>query len=156
MAEAVRAVTWDAYEHYYSERGSDWFWILGIATATFGIAAILVGNVLLGIVIFLSGTLIGVLAKREPRIIPFAVTPRGVRIGETLYPYTTLECYCIDGEHILGPQLLVKSEKLFMPLLVIPIPDDAIDEIEEVVAQKLPEAHLEEPLGHRLLEFFNF
>lgn len=156
MPKEIKAVVWDAYAHYHFERSSDWFWILGIITVAVGLASILLGNVLFGIVVFLCGGIVGIHANREPGLVEYSVTQRGIRIDEKLYPYTTLESYCIDEEHPFGPHLLVKSEKIFMPLLVLPIPDDAIDEVEEVIGQRIPEAHLEEPLGHKLLEFFGF
>ena len=30
MAEAIKAVTWEAPEHHHIEKRSDWFWVLGI------------------------------------------------------------------------------------------------------------------------------
>ncbi len=152
----IRNISWEAYEHYHIEKGSDWFWILGIITISTTVVAILLGNTLFGIVLFLAGLVTALHGNRKPRIIPFAVTQRGVRIDDKLYPYTTLEAFYIDEEHYLGPQLLVRSEKLFMPLLILPIPEEYIDDIEDMIAQRLPEEHLEEPFMTKLLEFFGF
>jgi hypothetical protein len=151
-----RGITWEALEHYHYDRGSEWFWILGIFTVSGTIAALLLGNVLFAIVIAIGGALSGIGALREPHIISYAITPRGIRINERLYPYTTLECYCIDEEHTMGPQLFVKSEKFFMPLLIIPLPEDAQEEIENMIAERIPEVHIEEPFGYKVLEFFKF
>lgn len=150
-----RGIIWEAYEHHHFERGSEWFWVLGILTVTGSLAAILLGNSLLGILIALGGALVALLGTRGPKIISYAVTQRGLRIDEMLYPYTTLECFCITEESHLGPQLLVKSEKMFMPLLILPLPEDLQDEIEAIIAERLPEQHLEEPFAHKVLEFFN-
>ena len=156
MAEQVRAILFEAYEHSYPPKTSDWFWILGIFTLSIAVASILLGNELFGILIFLGGLVTALLATREPQIISYAITQRGIRIDDKLYPYTTLESFYIDEDAAQGPELLIKSEKMFMPLLVLPLPFDTIDEIEEIVSQRLPEAHLEKPFAHTLLEFFNF
>jgi hypothetical protein len=151
-----KGIIWEAYEHHHTDRSSDWFWILGILTVAGTIASLLLGNTLLAIVIAIGGTLSGIGALREPHIIAYAVTARGIRINERLYPFTTLECFCIDEDHPQGTQLLVQSEKLFMPLLVIPVPEEFEEEIEEIIAARIPERHLEEPLAYKILEYFKF
>ena len=65
-------------------------------------------------------------SHRMPRIIEFEVSERGIRIRDDLYPYATLESYYLDEENHYNPQLIAKSKKLFVPLLIIPIPDEYI------------------------------
>jgi len=71
-------------------------------------------------------------------------------------PYSTLESYCIDEEDPRGPQLLVKSERFVMPLIILPIPVDHIDDIESILEEKLEEEELEESLFVKILELFGF
>lgn len=156
MPEQPRGITWEAYEHHHDGKKSDWFWILGIATIASAIASILLGNTLLGVLILIGGVVVAILASREPKIIAYAVTQRGLRIDDKLYPYTTLEAFYIEEDGPFGPQLLVRSEKIFMPLLILPLPEDAMEDIEDLIAERLPEEHIEEPLAHKLLEFFQF
>ena len=156
MVDQLRGVTWEALEHHHGEKGSDWFWALGIVVVASAAASILLGNTLLGILILVGGSVMAMLAMREPKIVPYAVTLRGIRVEDKLYPYSTLESFYIDEEDPLGPQLLAKSEKMFMPLIVMPIPEEYIEDIEDILASRLPEEHLEEPFANKLLEFFGF
>lgn len=156
MAEVVNAVTWEAPEHHHVEKSSDWFWALGLIAIAGAVTAFVLGNVLFGVVILLGSITMVVFTLHEPRVMPFAVTTRGVRINNELYPYSTLESYYIDEDNPEGPQLLVKSERTFMPLLILPIPEEYVDDIEDLLAPRLPEEHLEEPFSHKLLEFFGF
>lgn len=156
MAEQPRGIMWEAYEHHHSEKKSDWYWILGIITLASAIASILLGNTLLGLLIFVAGSVVALLAARPPKIVSYAVTQRGLRLDDKLYPYTTLESFYIDEDNQLGPQLFVKSEKMFMPLLILPLPEDVVDEIEDIIEQRLPREHIEEPFAHKLLEFVQF
>ncbi|MFT5849759.1 MAG: hypothetical protein ACI9H6_000575 [Patiriisocius sp.] len=156
MSEQARTISWEAYEHHHTEKGSDWYWVLGIITVAITITAILLGNMLFGILIFIAGLVTALHATRDPKVVPFAVTQRGLRIDDKLYPYSTLESFYIDEEDPIGPQLLCKSEKLFMPLLVLPLPEEYVEEIEDILASRLPEEYTEEPLAHKLLEFFGF
>ncbi len=156
MQPQLSSVEWEAPEHYHEDKRSDWYWALGILTLTAAVASFLLGNPLFGVLIILAGIVMALLASREPPIIPFAVTTRGIRVGDVLYPYSTLESYHIETEHSVEPLLIVKSERLFMPLIIIPLPGEYIDEVESIVRLRLRTEHLEEPFATKLLEFFGF
>lgn len=156
MAEVVQAITWEAPAHTHIEKGSDWFWALGLLAVAGAVGAFIFGDILFGMVILLGATVMVVFTLHEPDLQFFAVTTRGIRVGEELYPYATLESYYIDEDNVQGPQLIVKSERMLMPLILMPIPEEYIDDIEDILQTRLPEEHLEEPLAHRLLEFFGF
>ena len=158
MAEraAPREVTWEAPEHHHVEKNGDWFWILGILTIIVTVTTFFLGNTLFALLLLLAGVTMGLVANREPDVIPFGVSNRGIRVGDTLYPYSGLECFYLDEEHELGPQLLVRSNRLFMPLIIVPIPPDYVEEIESILAPRLAEEHLEEPLANKLLEIVGF
>lgn len=156
MAEKLQGITWEAPQHHHIEKGHDWFWALGLLAIAGAAAAFIFGNVLFGVVILLGAITMVVFAMQKPHIIPFAVLTRGIRAGNELYPYSTLESFYLDEDHPRGPQLIVKSKKFFMPLLILPIPEEYIDDIDDLVGSRLPEEHLEEPVAHRLLELVGF
>ncbi len=156
MEDDVRSVYWEAPEHTHIEKTSDWYWILGIIAIAGSITSIIFNNILFGIVILLGASTMIIVSYRRPQMIAHEVSPRGIRIRDVLYPYATLESFCIDEENLQGPQLIVKSKKLFVPLLLLPIPEEYVDTVEYIIAQRLREEHLEEPLSHRLLEYFGF
>ena len=147
---------WEAPEHTHIEKTSDWYWILGIIAVAGSIASMIFGNVLFSVVILLGAMTLFITSHRKPRVIEFEVSERGLRIADDVYPYATLESYYLDEQNHTNPQLIAKSKKLFVPLLIIPIPDEYITEIESIVATRLPEEHLEEPFSHKLLEFFGY
>ena len=157
MAEDfLSGVTWEAPEHHHLERGSDWFWVLGIVAGCAFVATLLFGNFLFALVILLGACVMALMAGKRPAVLPFAVTTRGLRVGDTLYPYSTLDAYCIDEQGPMGPQLLVRSRRLFMPLIIIPVPDEYVDDISFLIRDRLPEEDIEEPLANKLLELFGF
>jgi len=156
MAEVTRSVTWEAPEHHHVEKNGDWFWILGIITIVGTISAFFFGNVLFAILILIAGGTTALIANQEPKIMTFAVSTRGLRVGSVLYPYSTLECFYLDEDAPNGPEVLARSNRLFMPLIIMPIPEEYVHEIESILEARLPEEHLEEPIGHKLLELFGF
>ncbi len=154
--EPLRAVSWEAPEFYYTEKKGDWYFSLGMIIAACIVAALLLGNVLFALLSFIAGVTLAIAAGKRPRVIPFAVTVRGVRFGSRLYPLGQLQSYYIDEEDPRGPQLLVLAKQKFMPLLIMPIPPEYVDDIEDILKGRLPEEHLEEPLLVKVLEYFGF
>lgn len=152
----IRSVTWEALEHVHIERNSDWYWALWIIALSVAVAAFFFGNFLLALLVLVSGGAVTVVSQIHPRTLQFAVTTRGVRVDHKIYPYSSLESYRLDDEDEEDPRLLLKSKKLFMPLLVLPLPEEYVDEIEELVGIRLPEEDLEEPFFNSVLEFFGF
>lgn len=156
MEPSARAITWEAPEHHHQEKGGDWFLALAIIMVALAIAAVLFGDTLFALLIGVAGGALAVSAAKRPSVIPFAITVRGIRIDDRLYPYTTLRAYHIDEEDENGPQLLVLTKKRFMPLLVLPLPAQYIDDVEDILRDKIAEKFLEEPLFMKLLEKFGF
>ncbi|MEX2340831.1 MAG: hypothetical protein WD605_00740 [Candidatus Paceibacterota bacterium] len=156
MEERVRAVTWEAPEYHHIERGNDWYWALGIVAGCAAIASFFFGNFLFAILILVAAATITLQTRRHPQDIPFMVGSRGVRVGERLFTYSNLESYRIDEENESHPQLLLKSKQFYMPLIVIPIPEERVHDIEELVRDRLPEEDLEESVAHKLLDLIGF
>lgn len=156
MEPLARAITWEAPEHHHQEKGGDWFFILAIIIVALATASIVLGNALFALLIGVAGGALAVSAAKRPSVIPFAITVRGVRVDDRLYPYSTLRCYHIDEDDPNGPQLLILSKKRFMPIMVLPLPAQYIDDVEDIMRDKLEEKFLEEPLFMKLLEKFGF
>jgi hypothetical protein len=155
-AQSVKTITWEAPEHHHIEKGSDWYWALGIIATVAAIISLILGNILFSLVIGLGAILMAIVSLRGPAIITFSITARGIRIDDRLYPYATLQSFCIDEEDPRGPQLLLRSHATLAPLIIIPLPPEAVEKVDDILAERLPEEHLEESLAHRLLEFFGF
>jgi len=156
MEPTPRSITWEAPEHHHVEKGNDWFFALAIIIIALVVVAILFNNTLFALLIGLAGGALAVSAAKRPSIIPYAVTVRGVKVDDRLYPFATLESYNIDEEDFKGPQLLLKSSRKIMPLIVMPIPGDHVDEIESILKEKLEEEELEESFFVKVLELFGF
>ena len=156
MEPTARSITWEAPEHHHVEKGNDWYFALAIIVVSFVVVAILFNNVLFALLLGLSGGALAVSASKRPSIIPYGVSVRGVKIDDEMYPYGTLDSYYIDEDDPRGPQLLIKSERKLMPLLILPIPTAYVDDIEDILKERLEEEHLEEPLFVKILELFGF
>ena len=156
MEPSIRAISWEAPEHNHFDKNGDWFMILAIIITALVVAAVLVGNTLFAVLIAVAGVTMAISTAKKPNIISFGVSVRGVRVGDRLYPYTTLKAYHIDEEGGNGPQLLILSKQRFVPLISLPLPVEYIDDVEDIMAGRIAEKYLEEPLLLKILEKFGF
>lgn len=156
LMDSPRAVSWEAPEFHYTEKKGDWYFAVGIIAAGCVVAALLLGNTLFALLSVIAGIALAIAAGKRPRVVPFAVTVRGVRIGDELYPFGHLSAYHIDEEDPRGPQMILLARRKFMPLLTMPLPAEYLDDIEDIMRGKLAERYLEEPLLLKVLEYFGF
>jgi hypothetical protein len=152
MAEEI---TWTAPEFNYTPKGPDWYWTLGIITAALVVIAFLVGNVLFAVVLIIGGLGLGYQAGNRPDIIEIVVDESGVRLKDTLYPYSSLDSFRIErNEH--EQKLILKSEKTFMPYIIISINDVDPEQLRHYLLQFIPEEQHKEPTSLKIMEYLGF
>lgn len=148
-------ITWEAPEFTPQDRSPDWFWALGIIAVSLMIAAILFGNVLFAIVVLISAVTITLLALRDPRILEFTVNSRGIQAGDTLYPYSSIKSFWVENSPE-EQKILLQSERIFMPYIVIPIEEVDPEEVRNFIIQYIPEEEHIEPISQQLMEYLGF
>src|SRR3989344_3707717 len=154
--DRTRAIVWEAPEHRHFNKNADWYWALCIIALCAAVAAFFFGNFMFAVLILVGAAVMAIQSAKPPRTVPFMVGTRGVRAGNQLFTYGSLEAYHIDEEDSWGPQILLRSKRLYMPLIVIPIPEEYMYEIEDLLRERLKEEELEEPLAHKVLEMVGF
>jgi hypothetical protein len=156
MEPTPREITWEAPQHHHVEKGNDWFFALLIIVAALVTVAILFKDYMFALLIGVAGGVLAMAAAKRPAIVPYGVSVRGVKVEGRLYPYANLLSYHIDEEDPRGPKLFLRTEKKMLPLLVLPLPEDHIDDIDHILKDRLPEEKLEEPFMLMVLELFGF
>ncbi len=153
----IAPLHFQTYEYEPKERSVDWFWAVGIIAAAVAVTAIIFNNVLFGIVAILSGFALSLYAARPPEIVDVMIDEVGVRIHDKLYPYRSLESYWIE-EHQRIPKLLIKSQKLLMPYIVVALNEEEAEahEIDEYLSRHLPEVFHTESVFEKILERLGF
>lgn len=154
-------ISWAAPEYEHREHSADWYWAVGIISIALAVAFIIVGNALLSIIIIVGmGTLL-FYAKHPPRILDYSLSKRGVQAGKTIYPWETLAAFWVlegnnDARYHRDPKILLISKKQFMPHIVVPLNEEAIDEVHQALSHMLHEMPLVEPLPERLMRKIGF
>ncbi len=152
MEKKPRSVSWEAPEHHHIEKGNDWFFALIVIVVCLVLVAILLNDVLFALLLGIAGGVLLMVASNKPAIIPYEISVKGVKVGGEFYPYNNLLSYYIDEEDPHGPHILIKIDSKIMPLLVFPIPEEHIYEIEEILQDRLPEEYLEESIFVKIFE----
>ena len=117
------SISWRGQEYFFIEKSPDWFWTLGIIAIAGAVAAAIWGNVLFAILILVGAFALAMFAARQPEEVSFEISPKGIRTGDTLYPYPSLDVFWVEHEdEEEDAKLLVRSKKLMMPLIVVPLP----------------------------------
>ncbi len=150
-------ISWQHPEHKHAVKNADWFWSVGIVAAGGIFLSVFFQNYLFALSIVLFVAISFTLVRREPRLLTFEISRRGVRAGNILYPYSLLESFWVeDGE--FDDMILFRSKKPLSPILVIPFDSTQThpEEIRDYLLDYLDEEELEEPLHQILMEWFGF
>lgn len=139
--------SWDAPEYIYVEKSSDWFWAFGIIAVAASVAAIIMENILFGLLILIGAFVLSIFAARKPKTIHFEINDKGVVIDKTIYPFRNIESFNTTEE-----VLLIKTNKKLTQLLVIPLEVNS-EEVHDFLLQHIEEeVDLEIPLIQTLME----
>ena len=158
MARLRGPYIWETHEFLYQEKTNDWYWAVGIITVSGAVIAVIFGNILFALFLLLGAFTLALFAAKKPEIVRFELNNTGIIINKTLYPYTTLHSFCVeDNSHIeVQSKVILRSRRMAMPLLVLPLEEYHPEEIRDFLFDHLPEDHHAEPISHKILEYLGF
>jgi len=155
--EGPTKISWKALEHEHREKTSDWFWAVGIIAIAAAVLAVFFGNILFGLLILIAAFASILQGHTKPRILEYELSRKGVRVGDTLYPYSTLESFWVIDEEI-NDRIIIKSQKTLMPFIIIPYDSTRVDpeHLRDYLLEYIDEEELEEPLSQQIMEILGF
>ena len=147
---------WSTLEHSYTEKNNDWYASVILITGALIAVEFLMNNFLLITLTFIATVTFILMAARKPNIIQVEVRRNGIRLGDTLYPYQSLDGFAII-DYTPERRLLLESNRAILPLIVIHISDDIdSEELHVELKQHLPEKNLHETLPQLFMERIGF
>jgi hypothetical protein len=148
-------IAWQAPAHPYVEKKPDWYWAVGIVTLALAVTAFLFGEFITGIFVIAAALALVLHASRPPHTVSYEINDRGLASDDVLYPFVTLDSFWIP--HNESPsKIILKSRKLFMPLIVIYMEDIDPEDVREVLLRYIAETEHHEPILKRFLEWLGF
>ncbi len=151
----METLEWSALEYEERERSRDWFWALGIIVITGAITSIIYSNYFFAVLLILSGILLGFFATKKPDLVHCELNDTGIEIRTRVYPFREIKSFWIQtGRKSL---LFIKVERVFMPIISIPIKDELVDKIYSVmVSQDINEEEMKEHPSEKIMESLGF
>lgn len=152
----LQVIEWQAPEYTYYPKHQNWYLGLFAVAAVLVLLALFTKNFLLVILILLAAFVAMMYSTRQPEVTRFAVTHRGVRFGDRLYPYDTLKSFWVL-ETSNKRKLIVVAERLILPHVVLPLaPEINAEDLRQYLLQYLEESREEESLADVLSDYFGF
>lgn len=148
---------WEAPEYVVYKKNTVWYIGFGIFLAILLFSAFVMKSFLTGIIFALSGILIFFLSERPPKITSYEIKTTGIRIGNRVYLYNELSSFNLveNGSSIY---LLLKSKRLIMPLIHIPLAESLDhEEVVNIISNHLPQdPDFVEPLADVIAHWVGF
>jgi hypothetical protein len=148
-------ITWEAPEHFHTEKTPDWYWSVGIITLALTAVAFIFSNIITGIFIIVAATALVIHASKPSPLATVEINDRGIMLDSMLYPFLSLESFWIPHDEYPA-KLIIKSRKLMMPYIVIYIVDTDPEEVREIMLRYIAETEHHEPFLKHLLERLGF
>jgi hypothetical protein len=152
----MKSFAWQTAEYVHTEKSNDWYWTVGIITAALVIVSIIFGNPLFAIVLAIGTFTLTIFASRHPNTISVQIDEKGLAIDKTLYPFPTLDSFYLDENHYHGPRLILKSKKVVMPLVSVPVKYHDLNELRAFLISHLKEQVFNQSVMQTLLERLGF
>jgi len=155
VANKQKTISWEALEHAYYEKSSDWYWIVGTVGITLAILALVFGNIILSILLIIATGSMLLHGARVPGIIKIELLPKGVRVGNNLYPYSQIKAFSLNEEHD-PPILVLDSRALLAPDINVFIEKVTPEEVRDYLLDHLDEKYHEPSAAEGLIHYLGF
>jgi len=153
--DSEEKLTWSALEYEEKERSTDWFWALGVIVVAGSITSIIYANYFFAMLIIIGGILLGFFAIKKPETVPYELNEKGLKIKTRLFPYDTIKSFWVqDGGK---PTLFIKSARMFLPMLSIPITEELTEKVKNIFLSKnVAEEEMKEHPSDKIMESLGF
>jgi hypothetical protein len=159
--KTIETFSWSAPEFEEKERSVDWFWALGVIVVAGAVASILFGNYFFAMLLIIAGILLGFFAIKKPDTVIYELNNKGFKMQTRLYPYEDLKAFWVQIQvpktEIKRPTLFLKSTRVFLPILSIPIDEEIAPKIKEILTEKnVPQEEMHEHVSDKIMENLGF
>lgn len=144
---------WQAPEHEIREKDRKWYLYVSCVLLAIIIYAVYTNSPVMAITFILIGMVGYIFLSKEPRIIDFVITPRGIVAGREIYEFENIESFWIfyEPNHLKVISLHMKHKLL--PYTNIPVHEEDPVEIRALLMEYIPEIKQEPGIADALERF---
>ena len=149
-------ISWTALEYKRKEKTADWYWAVIIIALSMAITSFFLHNVLFGILIIISVITLLLFSVTEPKILQIHMDQKGITVEKERYPFASIEAFWVDNSEEHNQKILLKSKKVIMPLIVVPLEEHNHLDIRDFLLEYLEEREMHEPIPQKIMEKLGF
>jgi hypothetical protein len=149
-------ISWKALEYKKKIKTVDWYWAVIIIALSAIVISIILHNTLFAILIFISIFSLLIFSFKDPEMFEISIDERGIVVNKDMYPFSSLESFWVDITDEKEPKILLKSKKVIMPFIIIPIEEYHHLDIREFLLRYLEEKEINEPISHKIMDKLGF
>ena len=114
-------LSWDMPEFQDYTRNKVWYITAGIIALLLIIYSIFSANLLFGVIIIIAATTLVKIDKTKPENIEFAITSKGIVVGDKFYEYSELHNFYIIFEPPEIKNLFIEFNNVLKPRINVPL-----------------------------------
>ena len=149
-------ISWKALEYKRKEKTTDWYWAVGLIALAMVITSFILHDVLFAVLIVISTAILLSFSIVAPKVVDISINQKGVIVGKEMYPFATLESFWVESSDKNNQKILLKSKKMIMPLISVPLEELHHLDVREFLLQYLPEIEMHEPMSQKIMERLGF
>ena len=149
-------ISWKALEYKRKDKTADWYWAVILIALAIVIGAFFTHNGFFAILVIISTAILMSFSIVAPRTVEININQKGVTVGKEMYPFATLESFWVESQDKDNQKILLKSKKLVMSLIAIPLEEHHHLDVREFLLKYLPEVEMHEPLSQKVMEKLGF
>jgi len=154
--DSDKKLEWTALEYEEKERGNDWFWALGVIVVAGSIASFIYSNYFFGLLLIIGGILLGGFAIKKPDLVFYELNEKGLKIKNRLFPYENIKSFWVKKSEEKS-LLFIKSERLFMPIISMPIEQNLAEKIKDfMLSGNVFEEEMKEHPSEKIMDSLGF
>lgn len=152
----IDEISWTAPEFPHHNKDRSWFIILTVIAVGLLILALFDKNIIFAVLIGISFFSIFTYALKKPEDVNLVITHKGIKINKTLYEFNNLKSFWIFYEPPQVKEISLRSKKMIMPYIKIPLGEQNPVEIRRFLMKYLPERKHKESLIDNLSRVLRF
>lgn len=146
LSRFTSILRWQAPEYEKSKNPREQVIMGGIISVGFFAGALYIENYLLSLIVFLTYAIFCIYTYRDPKLVEFVITEKGVKANDRIYYFEELKSFCIFFEPPFQRTLSLESRRVLMPYIRMPIENVDPIELKNALMMHLPEKYHKESL----------
>ncbi|MEI6296785.1 MAG: hypothetical protein WCO84_04035 [bacterium] len=151
-------LSWETMEYEHRPVNKDWYWTVAFVSVFAAVISLYLGNFLFAIFAMIAGFTVIMHKVKGPDRILVRLTPRGIIVKNTLYPYGRIESFWIHdfGGDYLFNELSIRSDRAFLPQIIIPLGEADVELVRDYLAKFLVEEYHEKTISDVITDYLGF